>query len=130
MGRGDIGPGIGRASRAILVVSAVGAIAALSFLATGRLAFGVGAAVSAALAFGTISLAERSGRAALAAGQPVRAGVLAGALMGMRLLGVALLMVVAFVAPALVDMWGVVAGMVAADAVLLLSEGRRALTVA
>jgi hypothetical protein len=130
MGRGDIGPGIGRASRAILVVSAVGAIAALSFLATGRLAFGVGAAVSAALAFGTISLAERSGRAALAAGQPVRAGVLAGALMGLRFLGVALLMVVAFVAPRLVDMWGVVAGMVAADAVLLLSEGRRALTVA
>jgi hypothetical protein len=39
-------------------------------------------------------------------------------------------MAVAFAAPALVDMWGVVAGMVAADAILLVSEGRRALTLA
>jgi hypothetical protein len=130
MGRGDIGPGIGRASRAILVVSAVGAIAALSVLATGRLAFGVGAAASAALAFGTIAAAARSGRTALEAGQPARAGTLAGVLMGLRFLGVALLMAVAFAAPALVDMWGVVAGMVAADAILLVSEGRRALTLA
>jgi hypothetical protein len=113
-----------------LVVSVVGAIAALSILVTGRLAFGVGAAASAALAFGTIAAAARSGRAALEAGQPARAGTVAGALLGLRFLGVALLMVVAFAAPVLVDMWGVVAGMVAADAVLLVSEGRRSLTLA
>jgi hypothetical protein len=38
--------------------------------------------------------------------------------------------VVAVLAPAVLDMWGVVAGMVAADAALLLSEGVDALTIA
>jgi hypothetical protein len=130
MSRGDSGAEVDRSRRAVLMVTASAAVALLGVLATGRLVFGIGVVVSAALASGTMLAASRSGKAALLAGEPARAGMVAGALLALRLVGVTLLMVVAVLAPAVLDMWGVVAGMVAADAALLLSEGVDALTIA
>jgi hypothetical protein len=130
MSRGDSGAEVDRSRRAVLMVTASAAVALLGVLATGRLVFGIGVVVSAALASGTMLAASRSGKAALLAGEPARAGMVAGALLALRLVGVTLLMVVAVLAPSVLDMWGVVAGMVAADAALLFSEGVDALTIA
>jgi hypothetical protein len=130
MSHGDVEAGVEQARRAVFILSVAVAVAATGVLATGRLAFGLGAIVSAGLAFGTVAAASRSGTEALKAGEPARAGAVAGALLGLRLVGVALLMMAAVLAPAVLDMWGVVAGMVAADAALLLIEGVDALTIA
>jgi hypothetical protein len=115
---------------AILVAAATATVAVLGAIATGRISFAVATVVSAALAFGTIAAASRKGRDALAAGEPVRAGAVAGILLSARLVGLAGLMVAATAAPVVLDIWGVVAGVVVADAALLASGGFKALTVA
>jgi hypothetical protein len=130
MSRGDTDAEVDRSRRAFFMVSAAATVAALGVLATGRLAFGMGVLVSAGLAFTTMVVASHSGAAALRAGDPARAGMVAGALLALRLVGITLLMVAAVLAPSVLDMWGVVTGMVAADAALLLTEGVDALTIA
>lgn len=118
------------ARSALWVAVITGIVAVLGAAATGRMAFALGVAISAAMAFGTLTVAASKGRDALAAGEPVKAGALAGLLLAVRFIGLATLMVLATVVPSLLDMWGVVAGMVAADATLMASEGLMTLTVA
>jgi hypothetical protein len=130
MSRGDADAGVGRARHALFVVPVSATVAVFGVLATGRLAFGIGVLVSAGLAFTTMVVASHSGTASLRAGDPARAGMVAGVLLALRLVGITLLMVAAVLAPSILDMWGVVAGMVAADAALLLTEGADALTIA
>jgi hypothetical protein len=113
--------------RTTATATLVAVVAVLGALATGRVAFATGVIVSAALAFWSIATALRSGRDALASGDAPKAGAIAGSLLAVRFVGTALLMVTASVAPALLDLWGVVAGIVTVDVTMMLGEGLEAI---
>jgi hypothetical protein len=113
--------------RPVVTASLVAVVSVLGALATGRLSFIWSAAVSASLALYTLATALRSGRAAVAAGDASRAGAIAGGMLALRLVGTASLMVTASFVPALLDLWGVLAGMVAVDVMVIAGEGLEAI---
>lgn len=115
----------GGARGAVLVGIAAVLVGSAGSLATGRTSFVVSALAAAAVGYGTLAYASARGRDAIRSGRASQAGVLAGVLLAVRLLGVAALMVIATVAPAALDLWGVLAGLVAADATMLVLVGSR-----